>query len=265
VLLAGRGVSASEAAVSAGPPVMVISQSVARKLFPGANPVGKRMGIFTGGSEPVVAEVVGVAGDVRMNSLGDDYSWAMYAPYQVVAQPMMRLVVRTAGDPASIAPALRAVLARRDGGLVLNEITTMDEVLAGSLEGFSLRAGAVVLFGSATLLLAMLGVYGVLAFTVNMRRQDIGLRIVVGASRRHVLTWVMVRGMAPVAAGLGLGLAGALWAGRWLQAELFNVPPSDAATFIGVVACLSGAAVAACLVPAWRASRVNPVTALRYE
>jgi len=265
VLLAGRGLSASEADASTGTPPMVISRSVARKLFPGANPLGKRLGIFTGGDKPTIAEVVGVVGDVHMNSLGGDDTLAMYAPYQVMASPMTRVVLRSAGDPAAIVPAVRAVLARRDRGLVLNEVKTMDQVLAASLEGFSLRAGAVVLFGAATLLLAMLGVYGVLAFTVNMRRQDIALRIVVGASRRHVLAWVLTRGLTPVGVGLVLGLAGAFWSGRWLQAQLFNVPPSDAVAFTAVAACLAGTAVAACLVPAWRALRVDPIVALRAE
>jgi putative ABC transport system permease protein len=265
VLMAGAGMSASETAVSNRPPVMVISQSVGRRLFPGVNPLGKRMGIFTGGPEPIVAEVVGVVGDVRMNSLDNEYTLAMYAPYQIMASPMMRVVVRTAGDPASVTSALRAALARRDRGLVLTEVQTMEGILAESLQGFSLRAGAVVLFGGAALLLAMLGVYGVLAFTVNRRRQDIGLRMVVGASRRNVLAWVMVRGMGPVAVGLVLGLAGAFGAGRWLRGQLFNVPPTDVVTFVGVVVCLGAAAVAACLVPAWRAMHVDPIVALRAE
>jgi len=265
VLVAGRGMSASETAASNRPPVMVISQSVGRRLFPGVNPLGKRMGIFTGGPQPIVAEVVGVVGDVRMNSLGEDYTLAMYAPYQIMASPMMRVVVRTAGEPASVTSALRAALAGRDRGLVLTEVQTMEGILAESLQGFSLRAGAVVLFGGAALLLAMLGVYGVLAFTVNRRRQDIGLRMVVGASRGHVLAWVMARGMGPVAVGLVLGLAGAFGAGRWLRGQLFNVPPTDVVTFVGVVVCLATAAVAACLVPAWRAMHVDPIVALRAE
>jgi ABC-type antimicrobial peptide transport system permease subunit len=141
----------------------------------------------------------------------------------------------------------------------------MDEILEGSLDRFRLRAGAVVLFGTATLLLAMLGVYGVLAFIVAGKRQDIGLRMAIGASRWHVLGWVMARGMAPVAVGLVFGLAGAFGAGRWLRGELFNVPPADIVTFAGVVACLAGAAVVACLVPAWRAMHVDPIVALRAE
>jgi predicted lysophospholipase L1 biosynthesis ABC-type transport system permease subunit len=243
---------------------MVISRSVAARLFPGANPLGKRMGIFTGAGQ-VVAEVVGVVGDVRMNSLRSDYTLAMYVPYQVAASSAMRLVVRTSGAPASLGPALRAALARRDRGLVLTDIETMDEIVAGSLEGFSLRAGAVTLFGGATLLLAMLGVYGVLAFTVNQRRLEIGVRMVVGASRRNVLTWAIAGGIPPVAIGMVLGLGGAFGAGRWLQGELFDVPPADVPTFVGAAGCLAVAALAACLVPAWRATRVDPLVALRAE
>jgi putative ABC transport system permease protein len=111
----------------------------------------------------------------------------------------------------------------------------------------------------------MLGVYGVLAFTVTVRRGDIGLRMVVGASRARVLWWVMARGMMPVGIGLVLGIAAALGMARWLQAQLFDVPPTDVATFVGVTLCLVLAAVAACLVPAWRAMHVDPVVALRGE
>jgi len=265
VLAAGQGLSANESAASNRPPVMVISRSVGRRLFPNINPLGKRMGIFTGAPQPIVAEVVGVVGDVHMNSLDDDYTLAMYAPYQILTAPQMRVVVRTAGGPASLTSALRAALARRDRGLVLTEVQTMENILAESLQGFSLRAGAVVLFGASALLLAMLGVYGVLAFTVNRRRQDIGLRMVVGASRRHVLTWVVARGMGPVAVGLVVGLAGAFATGRWLRGQLFNVPPADVVTFAGVALCLAAAGIAACLVPAWRAMHVDPIVALRAE
>ena len=141
----------------------------------------------------------------------------------------------------------------------------MEAVLADSLQGFGLRSGAVALFGGAAALLAMLGVYGVLAFMVNMRRGDIGVRMVVGASRGQVLRWVIARGLAPVVLGLALGLTGAVGAGQWLRRELFNVPPTDAATFVGVILWLTVAAVAACLLPAWRAIHVDPVVALRSE
>jgi ABC-type antimicrobial peptide transport system permease subunit len=141
----------------------------------------------------------------------------------------------------------------------------MEAILADSLEGFSLRTGAVALFGGGALVLAMLGVYGVLAFMVNMRRRDIGLRMVLGASRGQVLRWVIRRGMVPVAIGLVVGLGGALAAGQWLRGQLFNVPPTDVATFAGVTACLVVAAVAACLRPAWRAMHVDPVVALKAE
>jgi putative ABC transport system permease protein len=141
----------------------------------------------------------------------------------------------------------------------------MEEVVADSLRDFSLRAGAVVLFGAAALLLAMLGVYGVLAFTVNRRRPDIALRMVVGASRARVVAWVLARGMGPVAVGLMIGLGGAFAAGRWLRGQLFDVPPTDLVTFVAVAVCLASAAVAACLVPARRAMRVDPIVALRAE
>jgi len=264
-VLAGRDVSADDLAGPDRPPVLVISRSVGRRLFPGANPLGRRIGIFTGDQKPAVAEVVGVVGDVRMNSLANDYSLAMYMPYQFRPQPVMRIAVRTSGDPGSAAAPLRASVARLDRGLVLAEVKTMDAVLSQSLEGFRLRAGALVLFGSAALVLAMLGVYGVLAFTVNQKRQEIGLRMVVGASRPGLLRWILARGLWPVAAGLALGLAGALGIGRLVRDLLFNVEPTDAVTFVGVAGCLVLAAVAACLVPAWRALRVDPVVALRQE
>lgn len=247
------------------PPVMVISRSLGRKLFGDSDPVGRRVGIFTGGAQPVVAEVVGLVGDVRMNSLSDGYSLAMYVPYQVAASPVMRVAVRATGDPGALAPLLRAALARRDRGLVLDEVKTMDARIAESVQGFSLRAGAVSLFGAAGLLLAMLGVYGVLAFTVNRRRPDIGLRMVMGATRWTVMRWVLVRGLGAVLLGIGIGLPAAFGAGRVLAEQLFEVSPGDVATFAGVSVCLFAAALAACVLPAWRAIHVDPIVALRAE
>ncbi len=278
-LVAGRDVSRDDAAVMAGqakmpaaaatagnrPPVLVVSRLLGRLLFAGGNPLGRRVGIFTGAAEPTTAEVVGVAGDVRMNSLGDDYSLAMYLPYQAAADGHMRIAVRTAGEPAAVGPALRAALARHDRGLVLDQVHTMDGILGESLQGFSLRAGAVTMFGAAALLLAMLGVYGVLAYTVNRRRQDIGLRMVVGATRTDVLRWVVTRGMIPVVVGLVGGVAAAVGAGRWLRGQVIELPPADIPSLAGVAICLAIAALAACLLPAWRAMHLDPATALKTE
>jgi putative ABC transport system permease protein len=264
-LVAGRDVSPADSAAGDRPPVLVISRSLARQLFPGANPVGQRMGVFRGSGAPLVAEVIGVAGDVRMNALRHDYSLAMYLPYQANPSPVMRIALRTAGDPAGLAGVLRASVAKRDRGLVLAEVTTMSAALAATLDGFSLRAGAVMLFGVSALLLAMLGVYGVLSFTVNRRRQEIGLRMVVGASRGDLLRWVLSRGMGPVAVGLVAGLGASLGVGRLIRELLYSVEPTDLVTLAGVSIGLVGAALAACLLPAWRALRVNPVVALRAE
>jgi putative ABC transport system permease protein len=264
-IVAGRDVSANDVAGSDRSPVVVISRSVGATLFPGVNPIGRRLGIFTGSQPSILAEVVGIVGDVHMNSLASEYSLAMYLPYQVRPQPVMRIAVRTAGDSASVAGALRQAVARRDRGLVLVDVKTMDTVVSKSLEGFSLRAGALFLFGATALLLAMLGVYGVLALTVNQRRSEIGLRMVIGASRPDMLRWVLWRGLRPVAVGLLIGLAAALGVGRLLGDLLFNVQPTDVATFGGVAVCLILAALASCLVPAWRALHVDPVVALRQE
>jgi ABC-type antimicrobial peptide transport system permease subunit len=177
----------------------------------------------------------------------------------------MRIAVRASGDTTALAGALRTAVAKRDRGLALTDISTMDGVISRSLEGFSLRAGAVVLFGSAALVLAMLGVYGVLAFAVNQRQREIGLRMVIGASGPGVVRWVLARGLWPVAAGLVVGLAGAVAAGRFVRDLLFGVEPTDGATLAGVTICLVVAALAACLLPAWRAVRVDPAVALRAE
>jgi putative ABC transport system permease protein len=177
----------------------------------------------------------------------------------------MRVAVRTAGDPAAITSTLRAALAGRDRGLVLDEVKTMDAGLAETVQGFSLRAGAVALFALAALLLAMLGVYGVLAFTVNRRRPDIGLRMVVGASRWNVMRWVLARGMGAVVVGFAVGLPVAVGAARLLRRQLSNVPPIDVTTIGAASACLVAAALTACLLPAWRAVHVDPIVALRSE
>jgi putative ABC transport system permease protein len=264
-ILAGRDVLTDDAAGPDRPPALLVSRSLGRRLFGGTSPLGRRIGIFTGEPHPTVAEVVGVVGDVHVRSLESDHSLAVYLPYPLRPAPVMRIVVRAAGDPAGVRPALTAAVARRDRGLVLADVHTMDEVVSRSLEEFGLWAGAVGLFGSAALILAMLGVYGVLAFTVNQRRQEIGLRMVVGASRRSVTRWALSQGLRPVMVGLGVGLAGAVGAGRLLRDLLFNVEPTDLATFAGVGFCLVLASLVACLLPVWRAVRLDPVTALRME
>lgn len=264
VIALGMQMSTSEGSSDQRPLVLVVSRSLGRRLFGEANPTGKRVGLFTGMGNPS-AEIVGVVGDVRMDSLGDPDTLAMYAPYQALAETAMRVALRIDGNAAAVVPALRTALARRDKGLVLAEIQTMDEILSASVQGFRLRAGALVLFGTAALLLAMLGVYGVLAFAVNRRRPEIGVRIVMGASRRDIIGSVLTRGMWPVASGLVLGLLAALGAGRLLRGQLFNIPPTDTTTFAGVTLCLVAAALVACMLPAWRAAHVDPIVALRQE
>jgi putative ABC transport system permease protein len=264
-LVAGRDLTEADSAAADRPPVIVISQSVGRRLFGSANPLGKRMQLFTGSDEPMLAEVVGVVGNVRMNSLASDYSLAMYLPYIKAPQPIMKVLVRAAGDPPALARTLESRLARLDRGLVLADVKTMDRVIAESLSGFSLRAGALVLFGCAALLLAMLGVYGVIAFTVSRRRPDLALRMIVGASRVDIMRWVLARGLLPVAVGLVLGLAAAWAAGSWLRSLLFNVPPTDLTAYGVVTVSLLGAAMLACLLPAWRAMHLDPARALRAE
>ncbi len=245
-------------------PVIIINETMARTLFPDQNPLGRQVANDQG-DEVGYYEVVGVVGDVQVSELGSQFEMVMYFPYRQRPFLNMRLAVRTAGSSLGIAGPLRDIVRRMDPDVPLADLATMEEVLSRSVAFTRTVTAALGTFAGVAILLAALGLYGVLAFFVAQRSHEIGVRIALGASAPSVLGLVLRRGITLVAAGLLLGLVAAVGATRWVREMLYEVSAVDPVTFVGVSLFFVAVALAACLIPARRASRVDPVEAFRTE
>lgn len=246
------------------PKVVIINESMARQAWPGESAIGKRITIWR--DEKFPREVVGVVGDVKA-SLDTDPRAQMYVPYaQDATWGSLTFVIRTTtSDPASLAPAVRSEIRSLDKSLPVYNVKTMDDVLAASVAD---RRTSMLLFSTfavVAMLLSMIGIYGVTAYYVTQRTHEIGIRMALGAQLRDVLTLVLKRGVSLALIGLAVGLAGAFALTRLLATLLFGVKPVDVVTFAAVSVCVIAVAVIACYLPARRATKVDPLVALRYE
>jgi putative ABC transport system permease protein len=243
-------------------PVMIVSQATAKKFWGDANPLGRTL---RRSADPRIAfTVVGVVGDVRSTVLTQDFP-ALYYPVASRVWPLMDVVVRTDGSPESLLASIRQKVHELDPDLALAKVRTMDQWLSNSSAQPRLNTVLLSIFASLALLIASIGIYGVLAYSVSQRSGEIGVRMALGATPRGVLRLVVGEGMKVALIGIGTGLLGGLALGRTLSRLVFGVPVRDPATFIGVAVTLASVALAACAVPAFRASRVDPIVALRYE
>ena len=258
-LLRGRGFV--EADAQGAPPVAVINETVARRAFGERDPVGLHVRADSAGP-PV--EIVGVVADSKYRSLGEERVPFLYLPLAQGYSPAATLLVRTEGDPAAVAGAVRGAVESLDAEALAGQ-ATMGEHLAAALVPSQAAAGLFGVFGLLALALAACGVYGVTAYAVSRRTHEIGVRMALGARAPDVLRLVLLEGMWPVAVGLAAGLLLALAATRVVQGALYGVSATDPATFAGVTLLLAGAALLACLLPARRATKVDPMVALRYE
>ncbi len=246
------------------PPVIILSRSTAEAVFPGEDPLGRTVGVDEG-SEPGYYEVVGVVEDHRNSSLQSRGRPAMFFPYAQQPYRTMSLAVATAGDPMTLFRPIQDRIWEQDRDLVLSGPRSMEDIVSGSIG--STRAVALVLgvFAAVALGLAALGLYGVLAFLVDRQAREIGIRMALGASGRKVLRLVVSRGMVLVVVGTLLGLAGALGGAGFVEELLFQTDPRDPGTYIGVTIFFFLVALGACLLPGWRAVKVDPVEAFRAE
>jgi len=243
-----------------------VSEALARRYWPGQDAVGKR--IRTPMPSPPYEQtwmtVVGVMAPARYRELQAS-RYDVYMSYLQSDEGLRHLVVRTTGDPLALTPAVRAAVKSVDGELILTDVTSMaalvDVALGGARFGMQLLSG----FALIALLMAALGIYGVVAFVVSRRTREVGIRMALGARATDVLGLVLRQGMAPVLAGLAAGLVLALSLGRLGSSLLFEVPPHDVATLIAAAAVLTSAALLACALPARRAARIDPAQALRDE
>jgi predicted permease len=265
-LLNGRSFADRDS--SNAPPVAIISQSVARTFWPGNDSLGKRITLEDDAKPDDWLTIVGVVDDVKQKSLIEPASPAIYQPYQQVKRPFflshMAFVVRTAVNPESVATAMRGVLKEVDRSQPVS-IASMTELIAATTAEQSFQARLISIFSVLALLLSAIGIYGVLAYAVAERTREIGIRMALGAEKIDITRMVLKRSLLLVAIGVALGISGALFISRVLTKFLFGVRPDDPATLLMVTAILAAVAILAGLLPARRATRVDPLTALRWE
>ena len=242
----------------------VISQRVADLLWPGENPIG-RTAVLWKGQVDREAEIIGVVGNMRERSLEGEETLAVYLPYYGGGRTPMHFVIHAAGDPQALMPNLRPLLAEIDPALPLSDVRDMDAMVTDSVAARRFYMTLLAVFASVALLLALAGIYGVQAYTVARRTSEIGVRVAMGARSSQLVRLIISQGMRPAWLGIALGLAGAFALSRLMTGLLFGVTASDPLAYLGAALLLAGAAALSCYVPALRAMRVDPVTALREE
>jgi putative ABC transport system permease protein len=264
-IVAGRGLTAQDRRDA--PMVAVISEGMAKKLWPGVNPLGRTLKMFS--DQAPWATIVGVVEDVKLRGLQKDVPLTMYFPYEqagrsaYVTPLSMTLVARTNGNPAALTASMRQIVRSLDNSIAISRIATMNQVVGDSIA--SRRFTTVLLggFAALALLLAGIGIYGVMSYGVSQRTYEIGVRVAMGASAASIVRLVMREGARMTAIGLALGLVGALIVDRLIRTMLVDVSTGDPLTLGAVVALLALVAASACALPARRATAVNPTEALR--
>jgi putative ABC transport system permease protein len=249
----------------AGANEAIISAEFARQFFPNEDPIGKHLIGFGRGSYEIGSyEIVGVVGDTRYE-LAEPPEPMMYFPIDAGIESGAALVVRAARDPESLALPVQKVIQQMDRELAVSDVLTMNQIINQSSLDASFEATLLAALAGISLLLAAVGLFGVLAYLVTQRRTEIGIRLALGAQREHVLHLMLLDGLAPAFGGATAGSLLAIAAAQLIRSSLFATKPLDPAVFAGVIGLLLGAATTACLIPAWRATRVQPATVLRSE
>lgn len=248
---------------------VIINETLARRFYPGVDPIGRRFKI--GGPERPIGPnnkwktVVGVVGDIKYSGLDTPAEPTYYLPYRQSPFDQQFVVVRTAGDPAALAPSIKQVVASLDKDVPVARLRTMNQLMDASVAPPKFRMLLVSIFAAVGLLLAAIGTYGVLSYIVSDRTRELGLRVALGATSRDVVTLVLREVLALAATGVALGIVGALATTKLIGTLLFGVQPHDAATFATIAAVVAATALVAGYVPARRATRADPMAALRSE
>jgi putative ABC transport system permease protein len=271
-LLEGRTFTARDR--ENAPRVVIVSASMARRYWPGGSAVGERVtfnsGIPRGEQQdvggPGSREVVGVVGDVKHLGLDEPEVPVFYTPQaQQPSYHTMALAIRASADPAALTASIRRELAAMDRTVPLYHVRTLDALVRNATAAPRMRAWLLGLFAFVAVVLASVGVYGVVGYLVGQRTQEIAVRLALGARQRSVLTLMLWEGLRPITCGLAAGLMASLAATRLVSDMLFQTSPTDAATYATVIVLLFAVACAAVLIPARRAARVEPMAALRAE
>jgi len=278
-LLAGRWLESRDDGHA--PPVIVVNRSLARRFFGTEDPVGQMVHL-DGRMDLPPQQIVGVVDDMRQGRLDQEPAPQFFVDYrQVLALTQARkmpvpaqerlafgflsFVVRTDGDPARLMPTMRSLIGRVDANVGIDALLPMDQLVASSLTRQRFYAALMGAFAAIAVLLSAIGVYGVLAYAVGQRTREFGVRTALGARSRDVLAMVLGQGLRLTCVGIGIGLAGAIALTRYIEGMLYGVTPLDPVTYVAVVALFAAATSIASYLPARRATRIDPMTALRYE
>jgi putative ABC transport system permease protein len=263
-----QGREFSEHDEKGSPGVIIVSKGFADKYFPNENPIGKRIkpGISVyDGEKTAMREIIGVVAEVRNRNLSAPIRPAYYVPHAQVPFSQMAMVVKTAGDPDSMIGGLRNEVASMDRDLPMFNVQTMDDYVASAVSSPRFNSTLLGIFAAVALVLTIVGLYGVMSYSVAQRTNEIGIRMALGAQTRDVLSLIVSQGLKLVVIGLVIGLIGAFALMRVIASLLFGVTTKDPLTFSAAAIVLAVVALLACYIPARRASRVDPLKALHYE
>jgi predicted permease len=258
--LAGREFSERDDAQA--PKVVMVNQTLVRRFWPNENPIGKHILVGRG---PALSEVVGVLGDVRNASLAANVSPEIYLPFPQLPWASMNLVARTAGDPHTLIAALRGSVLTVDREQPVTAVASMDEVMEQAAAQPRFTAWLLSALAAMALLLAVVGIYGAIAYSVAKRTQEMGVRLAMGANRADIVWLVLRQGMVLALSGTAVGLAASLELTRLLESQLYRVSVTDPITFAGCAVVFMAVAALASYLPARRAMRLDPMAALRWE
>ncbi|HET6372373.1 MAG TPA: FtsX-like permease family protein, partial [Candidatus Polarisedimenticolia bacterium] len=262
-LIEGRLFNADDGAAS--PEVIIVNESMAKRWWPGGSALGHRVKQGFPQDKTPWREIVGVVADTRQMGPEQPADTEVFLPFDQMADTALSLVVLSSAPPATLAPAVRREIARLDAAQPVDNVRTMEEYLSLTMARRRFSTLLLGLFAGLALLLSAVGIYSVVSCGVSMRTREFGVRMALGAARGDVLRLVLVQGARLALVGVGAGLAGALALTRLMAGLLYGVGPTDPITFASLAALLAVVAVASCSVPAWRATRVDPMVALRHE
>jgi putative ABC transport system permease protein len=247
------------------PPVALVDQALVQRYFANTDPIGKQIKPGTRESQAPWFTITGIVGNIKTDGFDQPDQPHIYIPILQNPGYAMAVYVRTEGNPAGLTQAIRQQVQAVDPNLPLFGERTMEDLVSASLAQRRFAMQVVGLFGVLALLLAGIGIYGVMAYSVTQRTREIGIRMALGATTGSICRWLLQQGMRLTLIGVGVGLVGALALTRLLRGLLFGIGPTDVATYVGLTALLAAVALLACYIPARRATKVDPLVALRYE